>query len=68
MRPYTKSFIDYVQANALLKDGKQNEYRDKLTEAAAGKQNFVTKIVPKDQTGPTFIDIVEPIDGDMSGY
>src|SRR3990167_1287752 len=61
MRSYTKSFIDYVHANALLKDGKQTEYRDKLTEAMASKQNFIQNIIPRDHTGPTYIDIVEGI-------
>src|SRR3990167_1400988 len=65
MRPYTKSFVDYVVANALLKDNKQDEYRDKLTEAAAGKNNFVQNITPRDKTGPEYIDIVEPISGEF---
>lgn len=64
MRPFTKSFVDYVEAVALMKDGKQNEYRDKMTEAVAGKNNFVSKIVPHDQSSTETIDIVEPLGGE----
>lgn len=64
MRPYTKSFVDYVEAIALMKDGKQSEYRDKLTEAVAGKRNFVSKLSPRDKSGPTTIEIVEATSGE----
>lgn len=63
MRPYTKSFTDYVVANAFLKDGKPEEYKNKLIEASIGKQNFVLNSSPRDKTGPEFIDIVEPTGG-----
>lgn len=64
MRPYTKSFVDFVVANAFMKDGKQNEYRDKLAEANIGREQFLKNLSPRDKTGPTTIDIVEPITGE----
>jgi len=63
MKTFTKGFVDYALAQAFLKDGKVNEYRDKTTEANAVKRDFVNKIVPRDKTGPTQIDIVEGISG-----
>jgi len=64
MKTFTKGFVDYALAQAFLKDGKLNEYRDKTTEANQVKRDFVNKIVPRDKTGPTMIDLVEPVNGD----
>ncbi len=63
MRSYTKSFTDYSLAQALFKDQKP-DWKQKIVEANAEKMNFVGNIVPRDKTGPTQIDIVEPISGD----
>ena len=64
MRGYTKSFVDYNLAQAFLKDGKLAEYQQKIVEAQAAKQQFVTELVPRDKTGPTMITMVEPISGE----
>jgi hypothetical protein len=64
MRSYTKSFVDYGLAQALFLDGKTNEYDRKLGEANVSKEQFVNEIVPHDQSGPTYIEIREPISGD----
>jgi hypothetical protein len=61
MRGYTKSFVDYGLAQAFLKDGKKEEYRDKLTEAGMAKNQFVSELTPRIKTGPTMVDIVEPL-------
>lgn len=63
MRPFTKSFVDYVEAQALRKDSKP-EWQAKLLEAQGGKQDFVNKIVPRDQTGPDYIKVTEAITGE----
>lgn len=63
MRAYTKSFVDYGLAQAFLKDGRLREYEDKLTEANAGKTQFVAELAPRDKTGPTHIDIAESVSG-----
>ena len=64
MRAYTKSFVDYALSQAFLKDGKNQEYTSKLTEAAAGKNQFVSNLAPRDKSGPTKIEIVEPMAGE----
>lgn len=64
MKPYTKSYVDYMVANAYLKDGKTNEYQSRMAEALAGKNQFVADIAPRDHTGPERIQIVEPVSGE----
>lgn len=66
-RSYTKSFIDYIEAQALRKDNKP-DWKDKLTEAQISKQQFIAEMSPRDQSGPTYIQIVEPIDGGDNNY
>lgn len=68
LRPYTKSFVDYIQATAYLKDGKTGEYQNKMAEAIAERNNFLTEISPRDKTGNTSIKIVEPLTGDDFWY
>ncbi len=64
LRPYTKSFVDYVLAQAYLKD-KQAENHDRLMGlAAGGKQNFLLQLSPRDRSGPITIDMVEVIGPD----
>lgn len=64
MRSFTTGFVEYGLANALFKDGKNQEATLKFGIANNAKQDFVNKIVPRDKTGPTQIDIVEPITGE----
>lgn len=61
MRGYTKSFVDYGLSQAYLKDGKQSEAQGKLIEAAAAKQQFTDQLTPRIKTGPTSVDVVEPV-------
>lgn len=63
MRPFTKSFIDYGEAQALRKDEKQ-DWKDKMREAYGSKQDFVTKLTPRDKSGVEYIDLVEPVAND----
>jgi hypothetical protein len=67
MRPFTTGFVEYGLGNALFRDGKITESDRKMQAAEKIKQDFVNKVVPRDKTGPTQIDIVEPISGE-DGY
>ena len=65
MRSYTDSFVNYALAQALFKDNtKLQEYRDKITEANNSKAEFTLNSVPRDKSGPTYVDIVEDISGE----
>ncbi len=64
MRPFTDAFVNYGVAQAFLKDGKTADYQQKLSEVATSIGNFVATIVPRDKSGPKYIDIVSPLDGE----
>ena len=63
-RPYTKSFVDYGEAQAAGKDGKWEIYDRKLVEARISKQEFIQQMTPRDVSGATYIDFVEPLSGE----
>ena len=63
-RSYTKSFVDYAEAQALFKDGKLDAYDRKIAETKLSKSEFVTQMTPRDLSGPIYVDIVEPISGE----
>lgn len=63
MRPYTKSFTDYTTAQALYKDQKYNEGDRYVVMANSSKANFLVNLAPRDKSGPTMIEIVEPLGG-----
>ena len=60
MRPFTKAFTDYVKLNAQYKDGKATQ--DDI-DAFVGRETnkFVTFLAPRMKTGPTMVDVVEPV-------
>lgn len=60
MRGYTKSFIDYAEAQALKKDGKP-EWKDLMAVANGAKEQFKQELSPRMKTGPTNVDVVEPV-------
>jgi hypothetical protein len=62
-RSYTKSFVDYGLAQAYYLDGKETLGDRFMNQASAGKANFVSEMSPRDQSGPTYIDTVEPLSG-----
>src|SRR3990167_8655131 len=62
MRSYTKSFVDYGLSQAYLKDEKLDHYDRSIALANISKADFVTKLTPRDQSGPSMVDIVEAID------
>ena len=65
MRPFTRSFTDYVKLNAQYKDEKVNQTEiDAFLERERNK--FVLSLSPRDKSGPTMIDIVEHISVDDS--
>lgn len=68
MQPYTKSFVDYGLAQALAKDGKTSEAQLAENRAMAAKNEYVRQITPRSNTGPVFVESVEPLDGADSLY
>ena len=62
MRPFTRSFTDYVKLNAQYKDGKIGQ-ADLDNFVMQETKKFVTFLSPRDKSGPTFIKIVESVDG-----
>jgi hypothetical protein len=64
MRPYTKSFTDYITGQALYKDQKYNEGDRYIAMANQGKANFLTNLSPRDKSSSTMINIVEPVGSD----
>ena len=67
MRAYTKSFVDYGLTQAYYKDGKESAGDRYLISANAAKNQFKSNLVPRDKTGPTYVDVVEPTSGDNTG-
>lgn len=62
MHGYTKSFIDYAQAQALGKDGKPQESLTRATSADGELQRFKMEISPRNRSNVTMIEQVETID------
>lgn len=63
MRAFTDSFVEYGVAQAAFLDEKMDQFNIKMGVANAAKQNFVNKIAYHDKSGPTYIDIMEEVDG-----
>ena len=59
LRNYTKSFTDYVLAQAYLKDKDGANYDRMFAAALTSKSNFVSQLAPRDKSGPTMIDLVD---------
>lgn len=64
MRAYTKSYTDYMTAQAYKKDGKESLYQSAMAEALSLKNQFSVDITPRDKTGPTRVQYAEPLTGD----
>lgn len=64
MRSFTDSFVDYGLAQALFKDEKAEMYQLKMGLCKSAKEDFVTKIVPRDRNTPATINMVEAGSGD----
>ena len=63
MRSYTDSFVDYGVAQAAFVDEKMDQYNLKMGLANAAKAEFVNQIAYHDKTGPSYVDIIEEVDG-----
>lgn len=63
MRSYTDSFVDYGVAQAAFVDQKMDQYNIKMGLANAAKAEFVNQIAYRDKTGPSYVDIIEEVDG-----
>ena len=68
MRTYTRSFTDYGVAQALYKDEKDTSADRKMAVLNNQKNDFVLNLGARDKTGPTNIDLVEPISGEDALY
>lgn len=65
MQGYSKTFVDYADAQALARDQKTQESQAKLAEAMNGLAMFKKEITPRSKTGPTYEDIVEDTAADQ---
>lgn len=63
-RSYTDSCVNYCVAQALFKDEKYDAYDRKMIEYAVTKQEFIQQNTPRDRSGATYIDTVEPVSGE----
>lgn len=64
LRPYTKSFVDYVLGQAYLKDEKSDYFEKMMVIANGAKNVFINQITNRDKSGPQMIDLVESITSD----
>lgn len=64
MRAYTDIFVDYVVSQALFKDQKDKEAQNKLDRVQLSINQFAMDMAPRDKSGPTMLDIVEPVSGE----
>jgi hypothetical protein len=68
LRSYTGSFVNYCVSEAYYSD-KQTDLGDRyLSKAENGKQNFISEITPRDQTGVQTIEITNAIYGEDEYY
>jgi hypothetical protein len=67
IRPFSKSFVDYGLAMALYKDQKSDVAKSKEGDANVELERFKLEISPRNKTGPTYIQLVEPITGVSDG-
>lgn len=67
IRPFSKSFVDYGLAQALYKDQKSDVAKSKENDADIELERFKLEISPRNKTGPTYIQLVEPITGVSDG-
>lgn len=64
MRGYTKSCVDYALANAYYLDTKLADGDRRMAAADAELERFRQELASRSKTGPTAINIVNPIDGE----
>lgn len=68
MWSYTKSFVDYTRAQAAYFDGKTEDGDRFIASAERGKDLFKKQIAPRHKSGPQYIDMVSPIEGEDGNY
>jgi len=61
MRGYTNGFVEYGLAMAFQKDNKPDVYQLHWNNAMSTLEKFKKEITPRNKTGPSFINIIEPI-------
>lgn len=67
LRGYTTGCIEYIQYKAYALDQKRQEANDHYKVFLKNKNDFLTEITPRDQTGVKMIDMVEGI-GSEDGF
>jgi hypothetical protein len=63
-RSYTKSFVDYANAQALFKDGKLDAYDRRMQAVNQAKSQFIAESTPRDKSGQTYQEMIEPLGGE----
>ena len=63
LKPYTTAFVEYCLGVAYGLDQKDAESQQHYQMYAALKQDMINENIPRDQTGPKFIDIMEELSG-----
>lgn len=63
-KSYTDAFVGYGVAKAAFLDNKLEKYDRKMGELGSMKNDFLSNIVPRDRTGPQYIDLVDPTNGE----
>ena len=61
MRGYTLSFTNYCYAQALYKENKTTEGKNKEDLSLGDLERFKMELSPRNKTGPTYIKFVEPV-------
>jgi hypothetical protein len=64
MKGYTKSFVDYALAQAYYLDSKEKLGDRFMGFANAEKDRFKVQISPRTDTGPSTIELTDPVTGD----
>jgi hypothetical protein len=64
LRSYTTSCVEYCLYRAFDNDQKRDYATDHYGKFSSSKQDFISEITPRDQTGPKVIDLTESLSGD----
>ncbi len=68
MRGYTNSFVDWGLAQAKRKEGKETEALQLEAKAEGSRQQFEAELTPRNQSGSSYIKIVEGWDSLSSAW
>ena len=63
LKGYTTSCVEYCLAVAYGLDQKDQDYQLHMQNHLQGKQDFISEITPRDQSGPKTINLIEGLSG-----